>query len=198
VSGKQLQTLTGGISKWLTKDQGKIIGFINTIGTHLSKGFDNLSTFFDGAFDLLGDSIDRVRPTMETAISDLLSGCLFEYVLPPVVGVDILPPEDVLLLVFVSTFSLSKLAKLFLAFFALLDTLSIALELLFASLVKLEVVVHLAVVKYLLLLLVATHHQIKNQSLIIKLLQNLSASAPTLKIKAFTNFKTGVNTLIRP
>lgn len=75
VSGKQLQTLTGGISKWLTKDQGKIIGFINTIGTHLSKGFDNLSTFFDGAFDLLGDSIDRVRPTMETAISDLLSGC---------------------------------------------------------------------------------------------------------------------------
>ena len=75
VSGKQLQTLTGGISKWLTKDQGKIIGFINTIGTHLSNGFDNLSTFFDGAFDLLGDSIDRVRPTMETAISDLLSGC---------------------------------------------------------------------------------------------------------------------------
>ncbi|MEQ2565775.1 hypothetical protein WMO18_03515 [Ruminococcoides sp. CLA-AA-H171] len=75
VSGKQLQTLTGGISNWLTKDQGKIIGFINTIGTHLSKGFDNLSTFFDGAFDLLGDSIDRVRPTMETAISDLLSGC---------------------------------------------------------------------------------------------------------------------------
>lgn len=75
VSGKQLQTLTGGISKWLTKDQGKIIEFINTIGTHLSKGFDNLSTFFDGAFDLLGESIDRVRPTMETAISDLLSGC---------------------------------------------------------------------------------------------------------------------------
>lgn len=74
VEGKQLQTLTGGISKWLTKDQGKIIGFINTIGTHLSNGFDNLSTFFDGAFDLLGDSIDRVRPTMENAISNLLSG----------------------------------------------------------------------------------------------------------------------------
>lgn len=74
VGGKQLQTLTGGISKWLTKDQGKIIGFINTIGTHLSNGFDNLTTFFDGAFDLLGDSIDRVRPTMENAISDLLSG----------------------------------------------------------------------------------------------------------------------------
>lgn len=74
VGGKQLQTLTGGISKWLTKDQGKIIGFINTIGTHLSNGFDNLSTFFDGAFDLLGDSIDRVRPTMENAISNLLSG----------------------------------------------------------------------------------------------------------------------------
>lgn len=74
VGGKQLQTLTGGISKWLTNDQGKIIGFINTIGTHFSNGFDNLSTFFEGAFDLLGDSIDRVRPTMENAISDLLSG----------------------------------------------------------------------------------------------------------------------------
>lgn len=74
VGGKQLQTLTGGISKWLTKDQGKIIGFINTIGTHFSNGFDNLSTFFERAFDLLGDSIDRVRPTMENAISDLLSG----------------------------------------------------------------------------------------------------------------------------
>lgn len=74
VGGKQLQTLTGGISKWLTNDQGKIIGFINTIGTHFSNGFDNLSTFFERAFDLLGDSIDRVRPTMENAISDLLSG----------------------------------------------------------------------------------------------------------------------------
>lgn len=74
VGGKQLQTLTGGISKWLTNDQRKIIGFINTIGTHFSNGFDNLSTFFDGAFDLLGDSIDRVRPTMENAISNLLSG----------------------------------------------------------------------------------------------------------------------------
>ena len=74
VGGKQLQTLTGGISKWLTNDQGKIIGFINTIGTHFSNGFDNLSTFFERAFDLLGDSIDRVRPTMESAISDLLSG----------------------------------------------------------------------------------------------------------------------------
>lgn len=74
VGGKQLQTLTGGISKWLTNDQGKIIGFINTIGTHFSNGFDNLSTFFERAFDLLGDSIDWVRPTMESAISDLLSG----------------------------------------------------------------------------------------------------------------------------
>lgn len=74
VGSKQLQTLTGGISKWLTNDQGKIIGFINTIGTHFSNGFDNLSTFFERVFDLLGDSIDRVRPTMESAISDLLSG----------------------------------------------------------------------------------------------------------------------------
>lgn len=74
VSGKRLQTLTGGVAKWLDKDKNKINGFITTIGDNFSKGYDNLSTFFEKSFDVIGQSIDRVRPQMEDAISNLLSG----------------------------------------------------------------------------------------------------------------------------
>ncbi len=74
VSGKQLQTLTGGVAKWLDKDKNKINGFITTIGDNFSKGYDNLSTFFEKSFDVIGQSIDRVRPQMEDAISNMLSG----------------------------------------------------------------------------------------------------------------------------
>lgn len=74
VSGKQLQTLTGGVAKWLDKDKNKINGFITTIGDNFSKGYDNLSTFFEKGFDVIGQSVDRVRPQMEDAISNLLSG----------------------------------------------------------------------------------------------------------------------------
>lgn len=74
VSGKQLQTLTGGVAKWLDKDKDKINGFITTIGDNFSKGYDNLSTFFEKGFDVIGQSVDRVRPQMEDAISNLLSG----------------------------------------------------------------------------------------------------------------------------
>lgn len=74
VSGKQIQTLTGGIAKWLDKDKSKINSFINDFTSSFKNGFSNLSTFFDGWFGLLGDSVDRMRPKIETAISDLLSG----------------------------------------------------------------------------------------------------------------------------
>lgn len=74
VSGKQLQTLTGGVAKWLDKDKDKINGFITTIGDNFSKGYDNLSTFFEKSFDVIGQSVDRVRPQMEESISNLLSG----------------------------------------------------------------------------------------------------------------------------
>lgn len=74
VSGKRLQTLTGGVAKWLDKDKNKINGFITTIGDNFSKGYDNLSTFFEKGFDVIGQSVDRVRPQMEDAISNLLSG----------------------------------------------------------------------------------------------------------------------------
>lgn len=74
VSGKQLQTLTGGVAKWLDRDKDKINGFITTIGDNFSKGYDNLSTFFEKSFDVIGQSVDRVRPQMEDAISNLLGG----------------------------------------------------------------------------------------------------------------------------
>lgn len=74
VSGKRLQTLTGGVAKWLDRDKNKINGFITTIGDNFSKGYDNLSTFFEKGFDVIGQSVDRVRPQMGDAISNLLSG----------------------------------------------------------------------------------------------------------------------------
>ena len=73
-TGKNIQTVSGGIAKWLEKDNLKIVGFIDTITTNFSNGFDNLGLFADKWFSLLGQSIDNVRPEMETAISDFMSG----------------------------------------------------------------------------------------------------------------------------
>lgn len=74
VTGKQLQTVSGGIAKWLDKDKNRIAGFIDTVSTNMAKGFDNLAGFFDTVFGELGSSIDRMRPRMEEAISGMLGG----------------------------------------------------------------------------------------------------------------------------
>ncbi len=74
VGGKSVQTASGGIAKWLSKDKGKIQDFIKTIGDNFSRGFDNISRFFGKLGDVAGGSIDRMRPRMETSISNLLSG----------------------------------------------------------------------------------------------------------------------------
>lgn len=74
VYGKSLDTLSGGIAKWLERDGTKITTFIDTISTNFANGFDNLSTFFNGWFNIMGDSIDRMRPKMENAIAELLGG----------------------------------------------------------------------------------------------------------------------------
>lgn len=74
IGGKQLQTLSGGINAWLKRDSKKIQGFITAIGDNFSRGFDNLSSFWDGVGDVIGSSIDRMRPMMENAIADLLGG----------------------------------------------------------------------------------------------------------------------------
>lgn len=74
ISGKSIQTVSGGIADWLKKDNQKIINFIRDVSTSLQNGFSNLSTFFDSWFELLGGSIDRMRPKIQEAISDFLSG----------------------------------------------------------------------------------------------------------------------------
>lgn len=74
IGGKSIQTVTGGVAKWLDKDKTKIQRFINIIGGNFSKGFDNIGKSFDSLGTIIGDSIDRMRPRMEESISNLLSG----------------------------------------------------------------------------------------------------------------------------
>lgn len=74
ITGKSFQTITGGVDKWLKRDKGKIIGYINTIGNNFTRGFNGLGRAFDNIGDIVGDSIDRMRPRMEESIANLLSG----------------------------------------------------------------------------------------------------------------------------
>lgn len=74
VTGKQLQTLSGGIAKWLDKDKNRIVDFIDTISGNLAKGYDNIASYYDTVFGELGSSIDRMRPRMEESISGMLGG----------------------------------------------------------------------------------------------------------------------------
>ncbi len=74
VAGKGLQTVTGGVSKWLDKDKTKIAKGIDEISTDVSRGIDNVGIFFDSTFSTLGGSIDRMRPTMESAIAQFMGG----------------------------------------------------------------------------------------------------------------------------
>lgn len=74
VGSKSLRTLTGGIAKWLNQDGGKITDYIDTVSDNISKGYNNISKFFDSVFGTAGESIDRMRTTMEDAIATILSG----------------------------------------------------------------------------------------------------------------------------
>lgn len=69
-----IQTVTGGIAKWLGKDKDRIAGFITDISDNISEGIDNISEFAGTIFDTLNESIERMRPQTEQAISDMLSG----------------------------------------------------------------------------------------------------------------------------
>lgn len=74
VTGKSLQTVTGGVAKWLSRDKEKIQGYITTVGGNLERGFNNVSLFFDRLGRVAGDSLDRMRPRMEESIANLLDG----------------------------------------------------------------------------------------------------------------------------
>lgn len=74
VVGKSVQTVSGGIAKWLGKDKEKIAGYIDTVSANIASGLDNVSLFVDTVTTTAGESIDRMRPTMENAIANMLSG----------------------------------------------------------------------------------------------------------------------------
>ena len=74
VSGKALQTLSGGVAQWLERDKEKISGYIDTISNDISAGLDYLSAFVDNICATAGASIDRMRSQTESAIADMLSG----------------------------------------------------------------------------------------------------------------------------
>ena len=69
-----LQTVSGGVAKWLSKDKEKIAKYITDITDHISSGYDRVSEFTGKLFEILNQSIDGMRPTMEAAIANMLSG----------------------------------------------------------------------------------------------------------------------------
>lgn len=73
-AGNHIQTLSGGIAQWLNKDKGKISSFITDISGNISNGIDNCTSFIGTLFDTYNESLERMRPDTEEAISTLLSG----------------------------------------------------------------------------------------------------------------------------
>lgn len=74
VTGKAVQTVSGGVATWLEKDNKKISDGITEMADNTSSGFDNVSRTVERVTSVMGDSIDRNRPKAETAIAKLLSG----------------------------------------------------------------------------------------------------------------------------
>lgn len=69
-----LQTVSGGISQWLSTDNQKIAGFIADISDNISGGIDNITSFIQGFTDTVGGSLDRMRDRVQGSIAELLSG----------------------------------------------------------------------------------------------------------------------------
>lgn len=69
-----IQTASGGLAKWLSKDKNRISEFITSISGNISRGIDNCSAFAGTLFDILNESLERMRPQTEGAIANTLSG----------------------------------------------------------------------------------------------------------------------------
>lgn len=69
-----IQTASGGIAQWLSRDKDRIAGFIDSISGNISAGIDNCSAFAGTLFDILNESLERMRPQTEGAIANMLSG----------------------------------------------------------------------------------------------------------------------------
>lgn len=73
-AGNHIQTLSGGVAQWLSKDKGRIASYITEITGNVSAGIDNITAFTGTLFDTYNESLDRMRPQTQKAISTLLSG----------------------------------------------------------------------------------------------------------------------------
>lgn len=73
-AANKIQTVSGGIAKWLEKDKGRISTFITEVSGNISRGIDNCTDFIEKISDTYNKSLDRMRPQTEEAISTLLSG----------------------------------------------------------------------------------------------------------------------------
>ncbi|MGN0602146.1 MAG: hypothetical protein ACI4I7_05490 [Oscillospiraceae bacterium] len=71
---KSLNTLSEGLRKYFEENKDKIITGINTIADNFTSAFQNLKQFWNTIFGELGASIDRMRETVSSAISNLLGG----------------------------------------------------------------------------------------------------------------------------
>mgnify|MGYP004498350493 FL=1 len=71
---KRLNTLSLGLKKYFDENKINIINGINTISNNFTSTFNNLSTFFATIFGTMGASVDRMRETVSTAFSNLLTG----------------------------------------------------------------------------------------------------------------------------
>ena len=69
-----LHIVSGGVAKWLSDDKQKIADYITDITDNISSGSDKLSEFTGKLFEILNNSIYKMRPTMEAAIANMLSG----------------------------------------------------------------------------------------------------------------------------
>lgn len=73
-TGNGLQTISGGVAEWLQEDKDRISDTITDITDNLSSAIDSCTELIGTLFDVVNDSMERMRPGMEGAVTSLLSG----------------------------------------------------------------------------------------------------------------------------
>lgn len=73
-SGNVIQTVSGGIARWLEKDEQKIISYTEETSSHIQSGLEELAGFTDEISSAVNSSLEEMRPQTEEAIADMLDG----------------------------------------------------------------------------------------------------------------------------
>lgn len=73
VAGKHLETVSGGVSKFLRKEGNTITNWIKTMSSKMAKGYDNISFSAEKIFGSFWDALDENQVVIETSISNYLS-----------------------------------------------------------------------------------------------------------------------------